>query len=159
MKKEKAGGGAAAFLQRARGCFCRKQPHRFPALEGDSVFVRHERKDYYYYFKGLLNIDMLDGSFMAWSVGRLSEVSFAPLLLSVHLPSVLVGSKRSFPSGSDGKRICLQCRRPGFDPWVGRIPWRREWQPTPVFLPGETHGQRSLGVIVHGFTKSWTQLK
>ena len=33
---------------------------------------------------------------------------------------------------------------PGFDPWVGKIPWRREWQPTPVFLPGEFHGQRSL---------------
>ena len=33
---------------------------------------------------------------------------------------------------------------PGFDPWVGKIPWRREWQPTPVFLPGESHGQRSL---------------
>ena len=32
----------------------------------------------------------------------------------------------------------------GFDPWVGKIPWRREWQPTPVFLPGESHGQRSL---------------
>ena len=41
-------------------------------------------------------------------------------------------------------RICLQCRRPGFDPWVRRIPWRREWLPTPVFLPGESHGQRSL---------------
>jgi len=38
----------------------------------------------------------------------------------------------------------LQCRRPGFDPWVGKILWRREWQPTPVFLPGEFHGQRSL---------------
>ena len=31
-----------------------------------------------------------------------------------------------------------------FDPWVGKIPWRREWQPTLVFLPGEFHGQRSL---------------
>ena len=39
---------------------------------------------------------------------------------------------------------CLQCGRPGFDPWVGKIPWRRKWQPTPVFLPGESHGQRSL---------------
>ena len=38
----------------------------------------------------------------------------------------------------------LQCRRPGFDPWVGKILWRREWQSTPVFLPGECHGQRSL---------------
>ena len=41
-------------------------------------------------------------------------------------------------------RICLQSRRPGSDPWVGMIPWRREWQPTPVFLPGEFHLQRSV---------------
>ena len=41
-------------------------------------------------------------------------------------------------------RICLQCRSPGFNPWVGKIPWRREWLLTPVFLPGEFHGQRSL---------------
>ena len=41
-------------------------------------------------------------------------------------------------------RISLQCVRPGFDPWVGKIPWRRAWLPVPVFLPGESHGQRSL---------------
>ena len=35
-------------------------------------------------------------------------------------------------------RICLQCRRPGFNPWVKNISWRRTWQPTPVFLPGES---------------------
>ena len=40
--------------------------------------------------------------------------------------------------------MCLQCGRPGFDPWVGKIPWRRAWQPTPVFLPRESHGQRNL---------------
>ena len=34
--------------------------------------------------------------------------------------------------------------RPGIDPWVGKIPWRRKWQPTPVVLPGESHGWRSL---------------
>ena len=49
-----------------------------------------------------------------------------------------------FPGGSNGKGSCLQCRRPGFDSWVGNIPWRREWLPTPVFLPGEFHGQRNL---------------
>ena len=38
----------------------------------------------------------------------------------------------------------LQCGRPGFDPWVGKIPWRRKRQPTPVLLPRKTHGQRSL---------------
>ena len=41
-------------------------------------------------------------------------------------------------------RVHLQCRRPRFSPWVGKITWRREWLPTPVFLPGEVHGQRSL---------------
>ena len=42
------------------------------------------------------------------------------------------------------QRIWLQGRRPGFHPSVGKIPWRREWQPTPVFLPGEFHGERNL---------------
>ena len=37
-------------------------------------------------------------------------------------------------------RIRLQCGRPGFNPWVGKIPWRREWLSTPVFWPGELHG-------------------
>ena len=41
-------------------------------------------------------------------------------------------------------RICPQCGRPEFDCWVRKIPWRREWLPTPVFLPWEFHGQRSL---------------
>ena len=43
------------------------------------------------------------------------------------------------------ERICLWCRKPEFDPWVRKIPWRREWQPTPVFLSGEFHGQ---GILV-----------
>ena len=41
------------------------------------------------------------------------------------------------------KESAYQCRRQGFNPWVRKIPWRRAWQPTPVF-PGESHGQRSL---------------
>ena len=44
---------------------------------------------------------------------------------------------------SDKESAC-QCRRLRFNPWVGKIPWRRAWQPTPVFLPGESHGQRTL---------------
>ena len=43
-----------------------------------------------------------------------------------------------------GLSVCLQCGRPGFDPWVRKIPWRRIWEPNPVFLPGESHGLRSL---------------
>ena len=49
--------------------------------------------------------------------------------------------------GASGKEPMCQCRRHkrlGFAPWVGKIPWRRKWQPTPVFLPGESHGLRSL---------------
>ena len=38
--------------------------------------------------------------------------------------------------------LCLQCGRPMFDPWVGKIPWRRKWQPTLVLLPGKFHGPR-----------------
>ena len=50
-----------------------------------------------------------------------------------------------FPGGSDGKKSSCNAEDPGsIDPWVGKIPWRREWQPTPVFLPGEFHGHRSL---------------
>ena len=40
--------------------------------------------------------------------------------------------------------ICLQCGRPGFNSWVGKIPWRQKWQSTPALLPGKSHGWRSL---------------
>ena len=50
-----------------------------------------------------------------------------------------------FPRGPDGKEPACQSWRPGFDPLVGKIPWRRVWKPTPVFLPGKSQGQRSLG--------------
>ena len=45
---------------------------------------------------------------------------------------------------SGGKESAFNAKRPGFDSWVGKIPWRREWLLTPVSLPGEFHGQRSL---------------
>ena len=43
-----------------------------------------------------------------------------------------------------GKESASHCRRHGFNPWVRKIPWRRKWQPTPGFMPGETHEQRNL---------------
>ena len=53
-------------------------------------------------------------------------------------------SSSSSSSDSVGKNICLQSRRCGFSPWVGKISWRRKCQPIPVLLPRESHGQRSL---------------
>ena len=47
-------------------------------------------------------------------------------------------------SGKESACQCGRCRRHGFDPWVRKIPWRRKWQPTPVFLPRKFHEQRSL---------------
>ena len=49
-----------------------------------------------------------------------------------------------FSAGSDGKESALQCRRPRFSLWVGKIPWRREWQPIQGFLSGKSQGQRRL---------------
>ena len=81
-----------------------------------------------------------------------------------------------FPGGANGEEPACQCRRHktcGFDPWVGKIPWRRTLQSTPVFLPGESHGQRSLvgyspydckeadttEMILHTHTHTHTQSK
>ena len=47
-------------------------------------------------------------------------------------------------SGKEPAYQCRRCKRLGFDPWVGKIPWRRAWHPTPVFSTGESCGQRSL---------------
>ena len=52
--------------------------------------------------------------------------------------------RKSILGGSVSKEFCLQCRRHRFDLWVGKIPWRKAWQPIPVFFPGESHGQRNL---------------
>ena len=59
------------------------------------------------------------------------------------LKLILCQNPRAFQVAQTVKNP-LQYRRAGFDPWVRKIPWRREWQPTPVFLPAESHGQRSL---------------
>ena len=71
-----------------------------------------------------------------WSVCIFNQSLF-PEVHIVLPPSLIVWVSFSF-------LFCLQCGRPGFSPWVGKIPWRRKWQPTPVLLPGKSHGQRSL---------------
>ena len=67
--------------------------------------------------------------------------TYLVLLLFGFVPGV------GFPGGSSGKGSacqCMRCKRFRFDPWVGKISWRRTWQPTAVFLTGKSCGQRSL---------------
>ena len=82
-----------------------------------------------------------------------------------HCSYVMMISLRIYKSGniSDGLLLRLSSKESackagdGFDPWVRKIPWRREWLPSAVFLPGESHGQRSLvGYSLWGHKESDT---
>ena len=88
------------------------------------------------------------GSIFVFFLQKSVFIISSRLIGSIGSPKTLISSSfcvsRDFPGGSDGKTICLQCGRPGFDPWVGKIPWRRQWQPTMILLPGKSHGRRSL---------------
>ena len=67
--------------------------------------------------------------------------------LKTNVKQMWLGQYWGFPGGAIGKELAYQCRRHkilGFHTWVGKIPWRRAWQPPPVFLSGVSHGQRSL---------------
>ena len=62
----------------------------------------------------------------------------------LHINKGTITTKTELLGWFSGKESTCQCRRPGFHPWVRKISWRKKWQPTPVFLPGKSHGQRSL---------------
>ena len=73
-----------------------------------------------------------------------------------------VNYQLGLPGGSGGKEPARQCtnhKRCKLDPWVGKIPWRRAWQSTPVFLLGESHVRGAWWPTVRGVAKSRTQLK
>src|SRR5574337_511825 len=61
------------------------------------------------------------------------------------------------------ERTCLPMqvrrKRRGFDSWIRKIPWRGKWPPTPAFLSGESHGQRSLADYSPCISQNWTQMK
>ena len=76
-------------------------------------------------------------------------------ILSVIILSVIT-DQIGLPWWLSGKEPACQCRICGSHPWVGEISWRRKWQPIPIFLPGKSHGQRSLaGYTVHAITAQW----
>ena len=65
----------------------------------------------------------------------------------------LLAFMTGLPLWLSGKESACQCGKHKFDPWVEKMPWRRKWQPNPVFLPGKPHGQRSMVATVHRVTK------
>ena len=110
----------------------------------------------------LFRLFILTGCFFQW----LSHFSYFRFILTGrvwfrHLnwfPAMLFWG---FPSGSAVKKVCLQCRRrrrSGFNPWARKIPWRRAWQPIPVFLPGESMDRGAWRTTVQRVTKSRTWL-
>ena len=83
---------------------------------------------------------------------------FAFRMISLSTDTSATSAKHGLPRWFGGKESSCQCRRHGFDLGVGKIPWKRKWQSTPVFLPGESHGQRSLAGYSPRGHKSWTRL-
>ena len=75
--------------------------------------------------------------------------------------NLMFGLREGFPGGASGKEPATKTdvRNMGLIPGLGRPPWRRTWQPTPVFLPGESHGWRSLADCSPVGPKSQTRLK
>ena len=102
-------------------------------LEGTVALVKWHDKDIGNKFK------------LNFNLNGLSQVSWGFLFCFVLFESLHKG----FPGSSDGKKVCLQPSRHRFNPWVCKIPWKRIWQPTPVFLPGkipeERGGLQSMG--------------
>ena len=93
--------------------------------------------------------------FTSWATGKPKDteghsLSFRRLRLRKRrsgFPGGASGKKKTKKQKKKTKKPACQCRtwkRHGFNPWIGKIPWRRAWQHTPVFLPGEFHGQRIL---------------
>ena len=75
---------------------------------------------------------------------KADKVTALVLISGVWQDPTPVGVGEASQVGKNPACWCRRCKRFGFDPWVGKIPWRRAWEPTPVVSPGESHGQRSL---------------
>jgi len=78
-------------------------------------------------------------------------MTFSPLLIWLHFYL-----STGFPGGSGNKESVCQCRRSSFDLWVRKMPSRRKWQPTPIFLPGRSMDRGTWRARVHGVAKSQT---
>ena len=102
-------------------------------------------------------------SVLAWRTPGMGEPGGLPSMGSHRVghdwsDSAAAACCLGFLGGSDGKRLCPQCRKPVFNCWVGKIPWRKAWQPTPVLLPGESPWTEEPGGLQSMGSQSRTQL-
>ena len=80
-------------------------------------------------------------------ISKICQLKFLSLFVTLGFLCLFSPPFQSFPGGTKDKQSACQCRRHRrcrFDPWVGKIPWRRKWQPTPPFLPGNSPVQNCL---------------
>ena len=93
------------------------------------------------------NVNQKQGKKLSKLSGKLSAHFHFSMLLYIY--SLRIG--KGFPSGSVVKNSLINAGATGSIPGSGRFPWRKKWQPTPVFLPGKFHGQRSqVGYSIWG---------
>ena len=104
-----------------------------------------------------------------WHVLSISHVNYFIWFLqwpySIGSIKCILWTEEGFSSGASGKEPASQCKRHkrhGFDPWVGKIHWRRAWQSTPVFLPGESHRReepsRLWSIVSQRVERDWSDL-
>ena len=95
--------------------------------------LKHTFQEFFGKFTELWNHGDINWCIFRWHLGSIYQ-------------NVNLGYSLDFPGGTSGGNLPVNAgdMRCSFHPWVGKSPWRRKWQPTPVFVPGEPHGQRSL---------------
>ena len=81
------------------------------------------------------------------------------MTVAVSSSITLARSLGKLPGGASGQESSCQCKRRGFHPWVGKIPWRRAWKPRPGFLLENPMDRGAWWAPVHRVAKSWTQLR
>ena len=117
-----------------RGSCCDLCQSVLPIFSFKSLIVSH------LIFRSLINFEFI----FVYGVRKCSSFILSQVVDQFSRHHLTKEMKETFPGGSDSESVCLQCGRPGLNPWLGKILWRRKWQPTLVLLPGKCHRWRSL---------------
>ena len=104
-------------------------------------------------------VELLDHTATVFSVFWGTSIQFFIVAAPIYIPTYSGPSVyQGVPKWLSGKESTCQGTRHRFNPWVRKISWRRKWQPTLIFLPGKSHGQKNLMGFIHGVAMSQTQL-